>query len=307
MQLKYRALCQRLSSIYEEGEARAIVRWVLEERFSLTRAELLCDDLQHLSMEQQQELEALMQRLEQGEPVQYVLGETRFYGRRFHVAPGVLIPRPETAELCQWVIDESADESVLLDVGTGSGCIAVTLSLELPHTNVTAWDISEDALRIAQKNAQLNDASVTFEQRDILIQGDKESRRQGDKEARRQGGKETRRQGVQGVWGVWDVIVSNPPYICRQEAKDMERHVLDYEPHLALFVPDDDPLLFYRAIASYGCQTFRPGGKLYFEINPLYSDALTAMLQTMGYEDIQLRLDQSGKRRFLRGSYGGKL
>lgn len=296
MQLKYRALYQRLSSIYEEGEARAIVRWVLEERFSLTRAELLCDDLQHLSMEQQKELEALMQRLEQGEPVQYVLGETRFYGRRFHVAPGVLIPRPETAELCQWVIDESADESVLLDVGTGSGCIAVTLSLELPHTNVTAWDISEDALRIAQKNAQLNDASVTFEQRDILNQG--------DKEARRQGGKETRRQGVQGVW---DVIVSNPPYICRQEAKDMERHVLDYEPHLALFVPDDDPLLFYRAIASYGCQTFRPGGKLYFEINPLYSDALTAMLQTMGYEDIQLRLDQFGKRRFLRGSYGGKL
>lgn len=288
MQLKYRALCQRLSSIYEEGEARAIVRWVLEERFSLTRAELLCDDLQHLSMEQQKELEALMQRLEQGEPVQYVLGETRFYGRRFHVAPGVLIPRPETAELCQWVIDESADESVLLDVGTGSGCIAVTLSLELPHTNVTAWDISEDALRIAQKNAQLNDASVTFEQRDILNQG----------------GKETRRQGAQGVW---DVIVSNPPYICRQEAKDMERHVLDYEPHLALFVPDDDPLLFYRAIASYGCQTFRPGGKLYFEINPLYSDALTAMLQTMGYEDIQLRLDQFGKRRFLRGSYGGKL
>lgn len=277
--MNYRELCQRLMRVYDAGEARAVAGRVLEDRFSLTRTDVLCEGMEKLTAAQQQELEVLTQRLERGEPIQYVLGETVFYGRRFEVAAGVLIPRPETEELCALVTTAygaAADNIRLLDIGTGSGCIAVTLALELPHVAVTAFDISQEALIVARKNASLLNAKVTFEERNILLDTQDDGRQE-----------------------AWDAIVSNPPYICRQEAKDMEVNVLNYEPHLALFVPDDDPLLFYRAIACYGRKTLRPGGHLFFEINPLYASELTAMLQQKGYDGIQMVNDQFGRQRFV--------
>ena len=276
--MNYRELCQRLTRVYDPGEARAIVMRLLEERFSLTLADVLCDGIEKLPADRQQELETLTQRLETGEPIQYVLGKTLFRGRSFVVAPGVLIPRPETEELCALVTAAygAAANISLLDIGTGSGCIAVTLALELPHAAVTAFDVSPTALAIARKNATLLNTTVSFEERDILLEAIKE----GEEEK-------------------WDAIVSNPPYICRQEAKDMDVNVLDHEPHLALFVPDDDPLLFYRAIARYGRRTLRSGDRLFLEINPLYASDLTALLQQEGYDDIQTVNDRFGRKRFV--------
>ena len=273
-------LWRPLTAVYDEREAQAVARMVLEMHFGLTMAEVLCGQ-----MPDERELRQIQQRLLAGEPVQYVIGEAEFGGRRFRVAPGVLIPRPETYELCQWVIKEERGErreerelsrgERILDIGTGSGCIACTLAAELPGAEVTAWDISEDALAIARENAKRTHVHVSFEQVDVL-QSPPISR--------------------------YDLIVSNPPYICQQEAEAMEHHVLDHEPQLALFVPDDDPLLFYRAIAQYGSHALTPGGNLFFEINPLYANELEALLSAMSYHDIEIRNDQFGKPRMIKAT-----
>lgn len=223
------------------------------------------------------------------EPVQYVLGQAEFCGRTFHVAPGVLIPRPETEELCQWIITEIRDERIevrdfsILDIGTGSGCIAVTLAAELPQAEVTAWDISAEALHVARENACSNDVQVTFLQVDVLTLQPSPSTADHTP-----------------LTSQWDLIVSNPPYICNKERATMEANVLEHEPHTALFVPDDDPLLFYRTIAQYGQEALKPGGWLYFEINPLYATSLTTLLSRMSFRDIETRNDQYGKQRMIR-------
>ena len=271
--LDYETLWHRLTPLYEPGEAKAIVRWVLDVRFRLSMADILGGKLGELSIDDQTELASVMQRLENGEPVQYIIGVADFYGRQFHVAPGVLIPRPETSELCRWIIEGEAAKNVL-DIGTGSGCIAITLALEMPEAKVTAWDISDEALQIAQQNANTFGAQVTFEGKDALT--------------------------LQEEAGLWELIVSNPPYICDKEKAAMEPNVLGYEPHLALFVPDEDPLRFYRAIASYAAKALKPQGWLYFEINPLYADALAELLRLMSYHDIEIKQDQYGKQRFLK-------
>ena len=270
-------LWRPLTAVYDEREAQAVARMVLEVHFGLTMAEVLCGQ-----MPDERELRQIQQRLLAGEPVQYVIGEAEFGGRRFCVAPGVLIPRPETYELCQWVSNrgERREErgergERILDIGTGSGCIACTLAAELPEAEVTAWDISEDALAIARENAKRTHVHVSFEQVDVL-HSPPISR--------------------------YDLIVSNPPYICQQEAETMEHHVLDHEPHLALFVPDDDPLLFYRAIAQYGSYALTPGGNLFFEINPLYANELETLLSAMSYHDIEIRNDQFGKPRMIKAT-----
>ena len=273
--MKYETLWHRLTGIYDTDEAKAIVRWLLDMRFGLSLADIVCEKIDELSETECDALEGMMQRLETGEPVQYVAGVAEFCGRPFHVEPGVLIPRPETGELCQWISQENRPSvtSQILDVGTGSGCIAITLALEMPEAKVTAWDISEEALSIAQKNAEVLGANVTFEQRDILnISTD----------------------------SCFDLIVSNPPYVCQKEAATMEKHVLEHEPHLALFVPDDNPLLFYRAIAQYATTALKPNGLLYFELNPLYANDLSEMLSMMSWHDITLKQDQFGKQRFLK-------
>ena len=279
--MKDETLWRRLSSIYDTDEAKAIVRWMLDEKFGLSLTDIVCGKLDDLTEEECIELEKTMLRLEQGEPVQYVLGVAEFCGRRFHVEPGVLIPRPETGELCRWISQKNRPSvtSQILDVGTGSGCIAITLALEIPEAKVTAWDISEEALRIAQKNAEALEAEVAFEKRDAL---------------------DSSLCTIHYSLPLWDVIVSNPPYVCHKEAAGMERHVLEHEPHLAMFVPDDDPLRFYRAIAEYALKTLNPNGLLYFELNPLYAHETEAMVRRIGFAETEIKQDMFGKQRFLK-------
>ena len=271
--MTFKAFWQPLAAIYGENEARWIGREVFQLRYGLSQTALLMGEAEHIS---EAELKGLQQRLLEGEPVQYVVGETEFCGHRFHTAHGVLIPRPETEELCRWIVEEWKEESGkrLLDIGTGSGCIACTLAAELKEAQVGAWDISADALRIARGNAERLGVSVNFELVDAL-------------------------QPPHPTPGSLDIIVSNPPYVCQQERADMERHVLDHEPPLALFVPDDDPLLFYRAIADYALQALRPGGRLYFELNCRFAHETADMLQQAGFSDVCIRKDQYGKDRFI--------
>ena len=279
--MTYETLCHRLTTCYEVGEAKALVRWVLDVRFGLSLTDIICGKVTQLSADDQVELEKILRRLKNGEPVQYILGVADFAGRQFHVAPGVLIPRPETAEpetaeLCGWVVSEAKRASQLLDIGTGSGCIAVTLAAELPHAKVSAWDISDDALRIAQENATRQGVNVTFEKHDIL-------------DANPTFGQTT-----------YDIIVSNPPYIKPSERNGMAKNVLDYEPDIALFAPDENPVIFYQRIADFACQNLTNGGRLFFELNPLTAETVRDYLHQLGFAKIELRRDIYGKQRFLK-------
>ena len=276
--MTYETLCHRLTTCYEAGEAKALVRWVLDVRFGLSLADILCGKVTQLSAEDQAELEKIMRRLEKGEPVQYIIGVADFAGRQFHVAPGVLIPRPETAELCGWVISKAKHASHLLDIGTGSGCIAVTLAAELPHAQVSAWDISDDALRIARDNATRLGVNVTFEKHDIL---------------------DTRSTSAQPIY---DVIISNPPYIKPSERDGMTKNVLEYEPSIALFAPADNPIIFYQKIADFAWNNLRDGGHLFFELNPLTAEAVGDYLHQLGFSDIEFHRDIFGKQRFLKAT-----
>lgn len=290
--MTYRNLWQRLLPIYEASEAQAVVRMMLEESFGMSFTDICCGAVEELEAKDAEHLEAMMQRLEKGEPVQYVLGHALFCGRSFHVEPGVLIPRPETEVLCQWIEQDLAlpycalqppVPKRILDIGTGSGCIAITLALSTDNTNVEAWDISPEALLIARRNAHALGASINLQLRDIL----KKDEEQSDVFTADDG-------------QLWDIIVSNPPYICDRERKDMRANVLDYEPALALFVPDDDPLRFYRAIAHYAATHLSEGGAVYFETNPLYIDDIHQLLARLGFVDIALRNDQFGRQRFVK-------
>lgn len=272
--MNYEQLCHRLSNIYDTGEAKAIVRFVLDVQFGLSMTDIYCGKITQLSPNDQVELEKNMQRLENAEPVQYVLGVADFGGRQFHVAPGVLIPRPETAELCQLISKDGGHR--ILDIGTGSGCIAITLALDIKDAEVTAWDISDEALAIASNNADSLEADIHFEHRNALAL-EPESEK-------------------------WDVIVSNPPYICRSEAAEMDDNVLKYEPDTALFVPDEDPLLFYRHIINYAASALTHGGRLYFEINPLYADSIVSKLFELNFCDPTKIADQYGKTRFIKAT-----
>ena len=280
--MSYQQLWQQLARTYDTGEAKAIARMLYEVRYGLSLSDLLMGRDADVP---QQELQQLTERLEQHEPIQYVLGQADFCGRTFKVSPAVLIPRPETEELCQWVTTKVRDSACndaalsILDVGTGSGCIAITLAAELPEAKVTAWDISEDALLVACENALLNGVTVDFELQDVLL-------------------------ATAAAQQTKDIIISNPPYICNKERATMEANVLEHEPHQALFVPDDDPLLFYRAIAKLGQQTLIHDGWLYFEVNPLFAAQLARLLSAMSYYDIEIKEDQFGKQRMIRARKG---
>ena len=255
----YRDLCSRLSTVYGDSEARAIVRLVLETRFGLSYADIICDGTARLTADQQVCLADIASRLQKGEPVQYVLGEAEFCGRTFHVEPGVLIPRPETAELVQTVCrDIGSDVGSVLDICTGSGCIAITIALDCPGCSVECWDISDTALSVAQRNADAMGAQVGVVRQDALC----------------------------------------PP--SDVERQSMSPSVLDYEPHLALFVPDADALRFYVAIARYAISALRHGGRLYFEINPLCASSITELLCTMGFEQVEVIDDQYDHQRFVK-------
>ena len=301
--MTYNQLWKRLTAIYNEREAQAIVRTVLDALFGMSLTDICLGKVTQLSADDTTRLEKIMQRLEKSEPVQYVLGAEWFAGRLFDVAPGVLIPRPETEDLVKWACDEAKEKEKednskeergkeeeevskkgeeaphpsILDIGTGSGCIAITVALALPQAHVTAWDISTDALAIAAGNAHRLGASVRFEHQDALSAPDDEER--------------------------WDVIVSNPPYICDRERADMSDNVLSYEPELALFVPDNDPLLFYRAIAHYASKALKPGGRLLFETNTAYAHEVAQTMSDEGFTAIEVRNDCFGKPRMVKGAF----
>ena len=280
--MTYQELWRQLAQVYDDGEAKALARMVYEVRYGLSFADICIGKDTQLSADNQTELAEIALRLKRQEPIQYVLGQAEFCSRTFMVNEHVLIPRPETAELCQWIVSEVGGQRLaesgysILDIGTGSGCIAVTLAAELPDARVTAWDISEEALQVARQNAKRTHVHVSFGQVDALAPRPLP------------------------LAPTWNLIVSNPPYICNKERARMEPNVLEHEPHTALFVPDDDPLLFYRAIARYGQAALARGGWFYFEINPLYATALCDMLSMMSYHDIQIKEDQFGKQRMIR-------
>lgn len=298
--MTYNQLWKRLTAIYNEREAQAIVRTVLDALFGMSLTDICLGKVTQLSADDTTRLEKIIQRLEKSEPVQYVLGAEWFAGRLFDVAPGVLIPRPETEDLVKWACDEAKEKEdnskkergkeekedskeeeaphpSILDIGTGSGCIAITVALALPQARVTAWDISPDALAIAAGNAHKLGASVRFEHQDALSAPDDEAR--------------------------WDVIVSNPPYICDRERADMSDNVLSYEPERALFVPDSDPLLFYRAIARYASKALKPGGRLLFETNTAYAHEVAQAMADEGFTAIEVRNDCFGKPRMVKGAF----
>ena len=294
--MTYHDICQRLTPLYGPQEAKAMTRMLLEDLFGLSFADILCGATEHLSDADTLRLQQSVARLLDAEPLQYVTGTAFFCGHPFHVAPGVLIPRPET----EWIVDTAVNLVTssaprILDIGTGSGCIATSISLALAdrHCHTEAWDISEDALRIAADNAERLGADVKFRRRDAL-------RLEEDFPA------EENQSGAEVLIAdnassaSWDVIVSNPPYICNREAADMHANVLRHEPHLALFVPDTDPLLFYRAIASYAMRSLRKGGWLLFECNTLYAHDTAQMALDMGFATSIVEDDCFGKPRFVK-------
>ena len=265
---------QELKLHYGPTEGYALYRMVMEECFNLSHTDILLGKDSHISEEKQTRLKEITRRLLKNEPIQYILGYAWFCGHRFNVRNGVLIPRPETELLVDKVLEIAKmhiedTRTKILDIGTGSGCIAV--SLALAGHKVTAMDISEDALNIAQENAIILEADVDFVHENILHPSASSEQ--------------------------WNIIVSNPPYICLHEAEEMERNVLDHEPHLALFVPDTDPLIFYRAIASFAMSHLAPHGWLCLEINQAFPDETTQLLSSFGFRDITIIPDQYGKNR----------
>lgn len=270
----YTASLHRLTTLYGREEGRALLFFAAEKLWNFTPTDILGGALDLLATEEKQRWEKLIDRLMQHEPVQYVVEKAEFGQLDFYVRPGVLIPRPETFALCRLVQDTlPTPQSRIFDICTGSGCIAVTLKKRCPETVVTACDISPEALDTAQANIHLHNVAVELLKADALHLPPTENR--------------------------WDVIVSNPPYIARSESKEMAPNVLLFEPELALFVSDEDPLCFYRAIAGYAQRALKPGGKLYFELNANYVDACQTLVKALGFTHVECSEDPFGKPRFL--------
>lgn len=266
---------QSLHGYYPDSEIVSMAKLLLTQVFGMSVVELYTGKDNNFSSNERKRLDDILVRLKKQEPLQYIIGVEEFCGLTFEVTPDVLIPRPETSELVYWIIQENEGKrSRVLDIGTGSGCIAVTLAKKLRETRVTSWDVSEKALQVASRNCRRNGVEVRLERKNVL---------------------ETVFQGE-----VFDIIVSNPPYVTEREKKEMERNVLDWEPALALFVPDDNPLLFYRNIAGLGREMLAPEGKLYFEINRGYGRQMVDMLEGLGYHDIELRKDISQNDRMIK-------
>ena len=263
-----------LSDCYTTGEIKALTRIIATELLGVSQMAFFLKDDIALTAGEQAQLDNAIERLKKQEPIQYILGYSDFCSLRFKVTPATLIPRPETSELVEWVASEFTGNGSILDIGTGSGCIAVSLAHKLPQSKVTAWDISNDALAVATENSKANNCPVEFKQVDIL--------------AYQPNGEQ------------FDIIVSNPPYIKENEKEAMHSNVLDWEPHTALFVPDSDPLLFYRTIAEKGLTILKPGGRLYFEINRAHGKETMEMLESLGYTGIELRKDFAENDRMIR-------
>lgn len=274
--MMYRDFWRKLTAIYDEQEARAIASLVYEERFGLNRTDICMGEDARMSEEQNGETERILGRLLRNEPVQYVLGYAYFGESRYVVKPGVLIPRPETAALVAWMVADMTDEKRLLDCCCGSGCIALEMKGAFPAMQVSAYDISDVAIEVSRENARLLGRDINVFAMDALNPAPATEK--------------------------YDVIVSNPPYVCDHERAGMRRNVLDYEPPTALFVPDEDPIKFYTAIARYATQALTDGGRLYFEINPLFVDDMKVMLSGLGFVDVTVNTDCGYADRLMRAA-----
>lgn len=268
---------EKLSGYYTQSEVSALTRIIATEMLGVPQMTFFLKDEVTLTDEQETLLYNTINRLQEYEPIQYIQGYSDFCGLSFKVTPATLIPRPETSELVEWIASESSCKAVnILDIGTGSGCIAISLAHKLPESKVTAWDISNAALAVAAENSRNNGTEVTFEHVDILSYEPKSAQ--------------------------FDIIVSNPPYIKENEKSAMHNNVLNWEPHTALFVPDSDPLLFYRTIAKKGLTLLKPGGTLYFEINRAHGAETVEMLAGLGYTGIELRKDFADNDRMIKAT-----
>ncbi|MDR1699432.1 MAG: peptide chain release factor N(5)-glutamine methyltransferase [Prevotellaceae bacterium] len=265
-----------LAGIYPESEINALIRLIFETVCGWNATQFLLNKEVVLSDTQRKEIEVIVCRLRKHEPVQYILGKADFYSLLFEVNENTLIPRPETEELVDWVISEYKNfAGKLLDIGTGSGCIAVSLAKHLPQMDVSAVDISEKALETAGRNAKKNDVKIHFQQCDILMENQK-------------------------IIGNFDVIVSNPPYVLESEKAEIQSNVLQYEPHKALFVPNENTLLFYKAIADFSVKKLNENGSLYLEINRMFGKETAEMLAGKGFSSIEIRKDLSGNDRMIK-------
>ena len=270
---------------YDSFELQSLTFWVLEECFGLFKTDILGAKNIQITPAQEERLGEVLAKLHKNMPIQYIVGEMEFYNRNFKVNPSVLIPRPETEELVDIIVrsslgEESKPVHKILDIGTGSGCIAITLALELTPDMTLAIDISEEALQTAQENAKLQDAQVQFHQENILNLAASSSLQNHH----------------------FDLIISNPPYVRSSEKSLMYPNVLLYEPNQAIFVDDQDPLIFYKAIAEYAMQHLNQQGKLYFEINEAFGEDMQSLLEQLGFEHVRIHQDMQQKDRFAEGT-----
>lgn len=273
MKKTIRFIREDLASFYEPSEIESFITLIFSFVFGYSKKEMILNVDQILPDSGLQKVAAIVSRLKNNEPIQYILGETEFYGLKFNVEPGVLIPRFETEELVDLIIRRKHNLAVkILDIGTGSGCIAISLKRQLPGSDVWCCDISDQALKIARKNAIQNEVVINLEKFDILGQSPFSE-------------------------NGFDLVVSNPPYVTESEKKLMQKNVLNFEPSLALFVPDNDPLLFYRSIVMKAKELLVPGGELYFEINEAYGCEVSGLLIENGY-NVEILSDMNGKERF---------
>ncbi|CAN5503629.1 peptide chain release factor N(5)-glutamine methyltransferase [soil metagenome] len=283
-----------LSTLYDANETEAITLLVVSEITGLSKGKIKAFPEAELSSPKSKKLENLLKQLQTGKPVQYVLGTTEFYGLPFYVNPSVLIPRPETEELVEWVTSvcneqleaDTGKQQVIniLDIGTGSGCIAISLKKSLPVANVLAIDISGNALLTAKQNAELNTVDINFIKADILNPGVQ------------------LKSHISHLQSPIALIVSNPPYVTLHDKTKMHLNVTGFEPHSALFVPEDDPLVFYKAIADFAVKNLASNGLLFFEINESLGKETVDLLTDKGFIDIELRKDMSGRDRMVKGS-----
>lgn len=266
-----------LSGRYDRRESASITRTICCDILGISSSTFYIKEAVTPSPEQEHLLHEVLQRLQQGEPLQYIEGHTPFCGLDFKVSPAVLIPRPETAELIDWIAQDHAEQSPnILDLGTGSGCIAIALSKRIPEAAIEACDISPEALAVAKENGEKNGVGVSFFHHDMLDLATP-------------------------LPHSYNIIVSNPPYIKQSEAAEMEDHVTRWEPHTALFVPDDDALRFYRAIAAIGqTEALRPGGTIYVEINQALGKETVELFESYGYKEVELRKDIYGNDRMVK-------
>ena len=275
-------LTKELKNVYESDELRNIIEFVIEHITNMSRAEQVKNKVPYLTCTQLEDLDAITERLKKNEPVQYVLGEAWFAGMKFKVNKNVLIPRPETEELVDWIVKESEKSKVksqnVVDIGTGSGCIPITLKKKLPEANISAIDVCSEALFTATENAVTLNAEVNFILLDFL-----------DEEKWKE-------------LAQYDIIVSNPPYVKQSEINTMHDRVKEFEPHLALFVPDEDALLFYKKLSGFALKHLKPGGNLFVEINEALAEQVVNLFRSTGFANIELRKDMQEKDRMIKAT-----